>query len=98
KMKRIKVYEMDRTVSADEVDRFYLKDYEICIYTGEDYIKAIPELNEIADVSFESFLKVSSTKINAAHWVHLRNKATKCLCEEENDGIVITDGTNTLEE
>src|SRR5699024_5635500 len=98
KVKRIKVIEMGGTISADGVDRLDLKDYESGIYTGEDYIKAIPELNEIADVSFESFLKVSSTKINAAHWVQLRNKATKCLCEEEYDGIVITHGTNTLEE
>src|SRR5699024_5960358 len=98
KVKRIKVIEMGGTISADGVDRLDLKDYESGIYTGEDYIKAIPELNEIADVSFESFLKVSSTKINAAHWVQLRNKATKCLCEEEYDGIVISHGTNTLEE
>lgn len=98
RMKKIKVIEMGGTISAHGKDRLDLKDYASGAYTGTDFIKALPEIDQVADVSFESFLRVSSTEVNADHWIQLRNKVTHCLLEENFDGIVITHGTNTLEE
>lgn len=89
---------MGGTISGYGKDRLDLKDYISGIYCGEDFLKAIPEIDEIADVSFESFLRISSTKINSDHWIQLRKKVMSSLLEENFDGIVITHGTNTLEE
>src|SRR5690625_4516471 len=97
-MKKIKVIEMGGTISAQGKDRLDLKDYTSGVYTGDDFLNEIPEIKQIADVSFESFLRVSSTEINADHWIQLRNKVTSCLLEEHFDGVVISHGTNTLEE
>lgn len=97
-MKKIKVIELGGTISARGTDRLDLKDYNTGVFTGEDFLKEIPELHDIANVSFESFLRVSSTEINADHWVLLRNKIIQYLEEENYDGIVVTQGTNTLEE
>ncbi len=97
-MKRIKVIELGGTISGKGKNRLDLKDYQSGIYTGQDFLEAIPEINDIADVSFETFLQVSSTELTAEHWIKLRSKVTKCLLEENFDGIVITHGTNTLEE
>src|SRR5690625_2417261 len=97
-MKNIKVIEMGGTISADGKDRLDLKDYTSGIYTGSDFLKAIPEINDIADVDFESFLQVSSTEVNSEHWIQLNNKVTNCLQHENYDGVVISHGTNTLEE
>src|SRR5690625_290765 len=89
---------MGGTISAKGTDRLDLKDYETGLYTGEDFLKAIPEIEDVAEVKFESFLRVSSTKITSEHWIELRNRVTACLIEEDFDGVVITHGTNTLEE
>lgn len=97
-MKKIKVIEMGGTISGNGKDRLDLKDYKSGLYNGDDFLEAIPEIEQFADVSFESFLRVSSTILNADHWIQLRNKVTTCLLEENFDGIVITHGTNTLEE
>src|SRR5690625_1704292 len=97
-MKKIKVIEMGGTISDDGKDRLDLKDYTSGVYTGDDFQKAIPEIEIIADVSFESFLRVSSTEIQADHWIKLRKKVTTTLEEENFDGLVITHGTNTMEE
>jgi len=97
-MKKIKVIEMGGTISAQGTDRLDLKDYTSGIYTGDDFSEQIPEINDIADVTFDSFLSISSTEINASHWVQLRNKVIETFEDEAYDGIVISHGTNTLEE
>src|SRR5699024_10564228 len=97
-MKEIKVIDMCGTISGNEKDRFDLKDYKYDLYNEDEFVEAISEIEQIADVSFESILRVSSTILNADHWIQLRKKVTTCLLEENFDGIVITHGTNTLEE
>jgi len=97
-MKKIRVIEMGGTISAKGTDRLDLKDYTSGIYTGDDFSEQIPEINDIADVTFDTFLSVSSTEINASHWVQLRNKVIETFENEAYDGIVISHGTNTLEE
>src|SRR5699024_4153667 len=52
----------------------------------------------IADVTFETFLRISSTAVQPKHWLQLRKKIILSLEEENVDGIVVTHGTNTLEE
>lgn len=97
-MKKIKVIEMGGTISAQGKNRLDLKDYDSGKYTGADFIKRIPELNDLADLTFDPFIHVSSTEVNTAHWVKLRNKIITYVNEEGYDGIVISHGTNTIEE
>src|SRR5690625_3821811 len=89
---------MGGTISAHGKNRLDLKDYTSGVYKRTDFLEAIPELQEIADVEFDTFLSVSSTAINTSHWIQLSDKVTTYLVEEDFDGIVITHGTNTLEE
>src|SRR5690625_37803 len=97
-MKNIKVIEMGGTISGKGYDRLDLKDYKSVVFTGKDFSEEVPEMADVANVSFESFLSVSSTELNASHWIELRERVIQCLEEEGYDGIVITHGTNTLEE
>src|SRR5690625_3314698 len=97
-MKKIKLIAMGGTISAWGNSRTDLKDYRSGILTGNDFLKQIPELNQIADLRIEQFDNVSSTEINTTHWIQLRNRIQTLLTEDEYDGIVITQGTNTLEE
>lgn len=97
-MKQIKVIEMGGTISAAGKNRLDLKDYHSGKFTGEDFLKSIPELLDIADVSFDPFIHISSTEVNSEHWMQLRERIMRYLIEENYDGIVISHGTNTIEE
>lgn len=97
-MKHIVVIEMGGTISAKGIDRLDLKDYESGQYTGKHFLNQLPEIQNLANVSFDSFTGVSSTKITTSHWIGLRKKIIHYLNEKDVDGIVITHGTNTIEE
>lgn len=89
---------MGGTISAQGNGRLDLKDYTSGRFTGTDFKERIPEIATIANVSYESFLRVSSTEIQTEHWIALRDKIISILEQTDVDGIVITHGTNTLEE
>lgn len=89
---------MGGTISAQGNGRLDLKDYTSGYFTGADFAERIPEIHLIANVSYESFLRVSSTEVDATHWVSLRDRIIDLLDDKSIDGIVITHGTNTLEE
>lgn len=97
-MKKIKVIELGGTISAVGTDRLDLKDYTSGKFTGETFTDDMPEIATIADVTFESFLRVSSTAVRTEHWIQLREKVIADLVDGNYDGLVITHGTNTLEE
>src|SRR5699024_2405197 len=72
-LKKIKIIEMGGTISAEGTDRLDRQNYISGIYTGETFIKDLPELEELADVDFFSFSHVSSTELDQTHWLKLRS-------------------------
>jgi len=89
---------MGGTISATGEDRLDLRNYVSGKITAEQYLKEIPELNKLAEIEIYSLDNVSSTQINEKHWFHLKEKIEWYLHEQNFDGIVISHGTNTLEE
>lgn len=61
-------------------------------------VASIPELADIADVRPVPFRRVSSHGLTDADWLELARTVTESLTADGCDGIVITHGTNTLEE
>src|SRR5690625_1317833 len=96
--KKIKILAMGGTISAHHENRLELSNYASGHYSGEEIIDTIPEINDMADISIEQLTNFSSTLITSSHWMQLREKINQALNEENFDGIVITHGTNTLEE
>lgn len=97
-MKHIHIIEMGGTISAQGVNRLDLKDYTSGIFHHKDFLTQIPEINEIASVSFTSFSKISSTKITSNHWIQLRQTIIDTINKNDVDGFVVSHGTSTLEE
>ncbi len=89
---------MGGTISARGHSQYDLKDYVSGQLTANDFMKSIPEINDLAHIDIEQIDNVSSTEINEAHWVKLRDTITQALVHDSYDGVVITHGTNTLEE
>jgi L-asparaginase len=69
--------------------------------TGErkalsDLVDSIPELGSIASIETIDFRRVSSTALSVEDWLDLLRLVESLI--DDDDGIVITHGTNTLEE
>ena len=61
-------------------------------------LDALERLNHPAEVHQESVFNVPSPHITLDHWLVLKDRIEQAVNEEHFDGIVITHGTDTLEE
>ncbi|WP_226001580.1 type II asparaginase [Paenibacillus sp. BJ-4] len=64
----------------------------------ETLIKAVPEMKGIANVSGEQVVNVGSPDINNDILLKLAKRTNELLARDDVDGVVITHGTDTLEE
>lgn len=61
-------------------------------------LAALEKLNQPAQLVQESFLNLPSPHIAPEHWFLLKARIEQAVAEENVDGVVITHGTDTLEE
>ena len=67
--------------------------------SGADLVKAVPEITQIANVQVEQITNVGSPNITIAHWLTLANRINQIFATQPaTAGVVITHGTNTMEE
>jgi len=66
--------------------------------TGEEIVEAVPGLDTIARVSVEQIANVNSRDMTPAIWLELSRRASALLAEPDVAGVVVTHGTDTLEE
>ena len=67
-------------------------------YSGEELLKKIPEARNLADISCFDFGKYPGPHVTPEIMIELSKQLKKKLVEDVFDGIVITHGTDTLEE
>ena len=67
-------------------------------FSIDDLIKAVPQLKEVAEISGEQVANIGSQTMNNEVWLKLATRANDLLSSGETDGIVITHGTDTMEE
>src|SRR5688572_8564752 len=76
-----------------------LSNYKPGSILGEQLVKAVPQISQIADVRVEQIVNVNSSDITIANWLTLAKRINAILKETPAvSGFVITSGTNTLEE
>ena len=87
------------TIAGKGASSTTLSDYKSGSLRGEDLVNALPEIRSIARVKVEQIANVSSENITIANWLTLANRINRIFAEDPNAaGVVITHGTNTLEE
>ena len=68
------------------------------LHAGE-VAEAIPELKKIARLDVEEVIRVGSASISIENWLKLANRINEIVTNEKDvKGIVVTHGSNTLEE
>ena len=87
------------TISGKGASSTALADYQSGALLGSELIAAVPEIAQVARVKVEQIANVSSTDITIANWLTLANRINAIYESEPSvAGVVITHGTNTLEE
>ena len=64
----------------------------------QSLIAAVPEITKVANVTGEQVFQIASENISDAQWLQLAKRVNLLLAQSSVDGIVITHGTDTLEE
>lgn len=85
------------TIAAAATSVENTTDYSLA-HGVEAVIKAVPQLHTIASISGEQVVNVSSQEINNSVLLTLAQRINVLLCSDLIDGIVITHGTDTMEE
>ena len=72
--------------------------YKSGTFSVDDLIKAVPQLKNIAELSGEQVANIGSQTMNHEVWLKLANRVNEVLAQPDVDGVVITHGTDTMEE
>jgi L-asparaginase len=64
----------------------------------EDLINAVPGIKKLANISGEQVVNIGSQDMNDAVWLKLAKTINDVAKRKDVDGIVVTHGTDTLEE
>ena len=69
------------------------------LIAGPALVQAVPQLLDYADISVEEFSVIGSSKMTPDHWLRLAKRINEITSESSGlAGIVITHGTDTMEE
>ena len=72
--------------------------YKAAVAPVEALIQNVPELAKIANVSGEQISQIASESMTMEIWLKLAKRVNALLAQADVDGVVITHGTDTLEE
>jgi L-asparaginase len=64
----------------------------------QELLAQLPELRDLARIELVPFPRLGSPAVTPADWLHLHQVVDGLLQDQAVDGVVITHGTNTLEE
>lgn len=95
---KIKILATGGTIagSAEAADK--LTGYTAGTMGVESLIGAVPQLADVAEVSGEQLANIDSCNITSGLWFKLAQRCNELMADDDVDGIVITHGTDTLEE
>jgi len=65
---------------------------------GEQLVAAVPGLDQVAHIEVQNVANVGSTNMTPALWLELSLRANEALEREEVAGVLVTHGTDTMEE
>ncbi|HJU41281.1 MAG TPA: asparaginase [Vicinamibacterales bacterium] len=96
---RVYVLSTGGTIAGQGSSSTDLSNYKPGSILGEQLVKAVPQIAQIADVRVEQIVNIPSHDITIANWLTLAKRIQRIINDEPNvAGFVITHGTNTLEE
>ncbi len=94
----IKILATGGTIAGANKSKTSTTEYKAGVVGIESLIEAVPEMKDIANVTGEQVVNVGSTNIDNKILLKLAKRINKLLASDDVDGVVVTHGTDTLEE
>src|SRR5215470_10656982 len=94
---RIKVLATGGTIAGAQASQADAG-YKSGTFSVNDLIAAVPQLKNIAELSGEQVANIGSQTMNHEVWLKLAKRVNEVLSNDDTDGVVITHGTDTMEE
>ena len=87
------------TIAGRGVTSTSLNAYTAGAMPGSELLKALPQLQGVAGIQVEQLANLDSADLQFQHWKRLATRIREAFSESPDlTGVVITHGTNTLEE
>ena len=87
------------TIAGRASDVTSLNHYSAGVITAEELLQSLPQLKQLAAIEVEQIANVDSADLTFDHWRRLVARIREALAVDPDlAGVVITHGTNTLEE
>ena len=96
--KRIHILAMGGTIAGKAGDSAATTGYQAGAMGIEELVAAVPQVKEIAEITGEQIAAIDSKDITAAEQLRLAGRVRELLLKGDVDGIVVTHGTDTMEE
>lgn len=98
KLPNIQILATGGTIAGSAASSTQMTGYTAGAIGIQTLIEAVPQMKEYANVSGEQVCKISSNNMTHEIWLQVANRVNELLARNDVDGIVITHGTDTLEE
>ena len=86
------------TIAGSGADSTTTVGYTSATVGVERLIAAVPELKKVANVKGEQVFQIASESMGNSHWLALAKRINVLLASNDVDGVVVTHGTDTIEE
>ncbi len=95
---KVKVIATGGTISGHSDDGLDFRNYRSGFYPVEEILESVPEIHRYAEITTQQLTNFSSCEMTPKHWIQLKQLVEAAIHDEKCDGVVITHGTNTIEE
>jgi L-asparaginase len=93
---RIRILATGGTIAGAQTDG--ARGYRAAAFSVEALVAAVPQLATLARIEVEQVAAIGSQDMNETVWLKLAARTEAALAEPEIAGVVITHGTDTMEE
>ncbi len=97
-LKKITILATGGTIAGQAASATQLTGYTAGVFSVQDLLAGVPGLDELAQISGEQVCNIDSSSMTEALLLQLAQRANELLARADVDGLVITHGTDTLEE
>ncbi len=94
----IKILATGGTIAGAAATNTNTVSYKSAVFPVDSLINNVPELQQLANVTGEQVCQIGSQDMNNDVWLKLAKRVNALLASDDVDGIVITHGTDTMEE